>query len=154
MKLSFAPTAVLAVAASRHVLATTSPVLDLSKELETAPHLNESPGALAVAAAARGHPAVRTALVVEGGRIVASYVREGVDPDAPYQTNAVTMSVAASLIVGILLDEGALRSVNETLGEIFTNESAWEGVPDVDFRKVSLTFEAGGSKGVGFRRDV
>ena len=109
--------------------------LDLSKELKESPTINKSPGALAVLEAAEADPDIRTAIVIEDGQIVASYVRDGVDQDEPVYINSVTKSIT-SLLYGILIDEGYLDSVHVTLGEIFTDESDWEGVPDVEFRKV------------------
>lgn len=111
-----------------------SNTLDLSKDLEDAPSLNKSSGALTVIEAAESDPAIRTAMVLEDGKVVASYVRDGVDPDDPYIVHSVTKSVT-SLLIGILLDEGALSSLDETLGDVFNDESIWDDVPDVEFRK-------------------
>ena len=59
-------------------------VTDLSKPLEEAASINKSPGALAVIHAAERDPGIRTAMVVENGMIVASYVREDVEADEPW----------------------------------------------------------------------
>ena len=78
MKLSIATAAASAIASSRPALASFSgsPSLDLSKPLEDSPSLNQSPGALAVINAAQSDPATRTAMVLEDGKIVASFVRD------------------------------------------------------------------------------
>jgi CubicO group peptidase (beta-lactamase class C family) len=80
-------------------------------------------------------------MVLEGGKIVASYVREGVDGDALFDAYSTTKSWM-SMLVGILVDEGKL-TVNTTLGDIFKNQTVWAAVNDVDFRKaitVSVSF--------------
>lgn len=73
-------------------------------------------------------------MVIDDGQVVISYARDDVDPNEPYQVHSVTKSVT-SLLIGVLVDAGDL-SVHDTLGQIFTNETTWEGVEDVEFRKV------------------
>lgn len=140
MKLSLA-LAAASLASSRPALASVSwtslvEVTDLSKPLEEAASINKSPGALAVIDAAERDPGTRTAMVVENGMVVASYIRENVEADEPRLATNITGSVTATLLMGIMLDEGMLSSVHDTLGEIFADEDVWEGVTDVAFRKV------------------
>jgi CubicO group peptidase (beta-lactamase class C family) len=111
-----------------------APILDLSKELVESPSINKSPGALNILEFIEGTPNARTLMVIDDGQIVVSYARDDVDPNEPYQVHSVTKSVT-SLLIGLLVDNGDL-SVNDTLGQIFTNETIWEGVEDVEFRKV------------------
>jgi CubicO group peptidase (beta-lactamase class C family) len=101
-------------------------VIDLSKDLEIA-SLN-NPGAQAINATAALSPEIRTCVVLEKGKIVASYARDDVDPDEPFQEWSITKSWM-SLLFGILTDENVI-SLNETLGEIFPNDTAWIGVND------------------------
>lgn len=54
------------------------------------------------------------------------------------QVHLVTKSLT-SLLIGLLVDNGDL-SVNDALGQIFTNEATWEGVEDVEFCKVRRKF--------------
>lgn len=109
------------------------PILDLSKDFVESLSINQSPSALAIDDVLHASPNVRTFMVIDGGEIVVSYARDDVDPGEPYEVFSVTKSVT-SLLIGILIDENA-TSVDETLGEIFTNETIWEGVDDADYRK-------------------
>jgi CubicO group peptidase (beta-lactamase class C family) len=88
---------------------------------------------MAVNFAAMTYSAIRTAMVLEGGKIVASYVRDGVDGGALFDAYSTTKSWV-SMLVGILIDEGKL-TVTTTLGDIFRNQTVWAAVGDVDFRK-------------------
>jgi Beta-lactamase len=112
----------------------TSVLLDLSKDFEESPSINQSPGAVAILNAANALPNIRTLMVLEDGEIVASYARDNVDSNEPYQIHSVTKSIT-SLLMGILIDDGAI-SLNETLGQIFTNETTWQDIEDADYRKV------------------
>lgn len=120
--------------AGEMALAAAPILLDLSKELVESPSINKSPGALNILEFIKGTPNARTLMIIDDGQIVVSYARDDVDPNEPYQVHSVTKSVT-SLLIGLLVDNGDL-SVNDTLGQIFTNETIWEGVEDVEFRKV------------------
>lgn len=109
-------------------------ILDLSKDLVESPSINNSPSAINILDFIKGTPNARTLMVIDDGQVVISYARDDVDPNEPYQVHSVTKSVT-SLLIGVLVDAGDL-SVNDTLGQIFTNETTWEGVEDVEFRKV------------------
>lgn len=109
-------------------------ILDLSKDLVESPSINNSPSAVNILEFMKGTPNARTLMVIDDGQVVISYARDDVDPNEPYQVHSVTKSVT-SLLIGVLVDAGDL-SVNDTLGQIFTNETTWEGVEDVEFRKV------------------
>jgi len=82
---------------------------------------------------------IRTALVLEHGKVVASYVRDDVDPNEPFQCWSTTKSWI-SLLTGFLVQDGLLTT-EETLGEIFPDESYWANVTDADFRKAVTIFE-------------
>lgn len=87
---------------------------------------SSSPGALAVVKAASADRFLRSALVLEHGKIVAEYYRDDVNASMPYQAWSVTKSFT-SMIVGLLIEEGKL-SLDTTLGEIFPNSEAWANV--------------------------
>jgi CubicO group peptidase (beta-lactamase class C family) len=138
MKLSTIATSAmwcLAAGASTKRTSTSPLQLDLSKDLEASPSINRSPGALEILHTSRASPYIRTVMVIEGGKIVASHVRKDVDPNELFFVHSVTKSVT-SLLVGVLVDGGAIESVDETLGQIFADETTWEGVEDADYRKV------------------
>lgn len=125
--------AIAAPAAVKNVLVAgaTAAAVDLSIDLEEAPSLNASPGADAVNKAAAADPFIRTSFVLEHGKIVSSYVRDGVDPQIPWQAWSTTKSWV-SLLTGVMLHDGSLASLNETLGEIFPDETLWAGLSDGD----------------------
>jgi CubicO group peptidase (beta-lactamase class C family) len=106
-------------------------VVDLSMDFETS-NL-DNPGADMVAAVAAATQDISSALVLEHGKIVANYVREGVDPNEPLPLWSVTKSWI-SLLVGLAIESGVL-TLNETLGDIFTDEAVWTNVTEADFRK-------------------
>ena len=74
-------------------------------------------------------------MVIENGSIVASYLRDDVDPNEPVDVQSATKSWM-SLLFGTLVDDGLL-SLDETLGDIFPEDDAWADVSDgsTDFRK-------------------
>ena len=114
-------------------------IIDLSKDFELSSFHNQSPGAQKVIEQAETSLTIKSVLVIEGGKLVASYYRRFpfVDPTEPLIVHSITKSVV-SLLMGILLRDGSLSSLDETLGDIFTDEKVWEGVPDVANRKVSF----------------
>uniref|UniRef100_A0A7R9ZCG7 Beta-lactamase-related domain-containing protein n=1 Tax=Pseudictyota dubia TaxID=2749911 RepID=A0A7R9ZCG7_9STRA len=116
------------------VTATNGAPIDLSKELEEAASLNASPGAKKVNDWAASDPFVRTMTVLEHGKIVSSYVRDDVDPEVPWQAWSTTKSWV-SLLTGVMLQDGSLSSLNETLGDIFPEEESWAEATDTEFRK-------------------
>jgi len=98
-------------------------VIDLSQDFVTA-NL-DNPGAKAIAEVSAAAPPVRRTLVLENGRIVANYVRGDVIPGRLVHLWSATKSIT-SLLIGLLVDSGQL-SVNDTLGDIFSNDSpAWD----------------------------
>lgn len=116
-------------------------IVDLSRDLtEDTAAMTKSPGALAIYKIASNDPSIRTTIVLERGKVVAKYIRDDVDSDDPFHVWSVTKSWM-SLLVGILVDR-SLLAVNETLGEIFQDESDWADVTDdtTDFRK-AVTIE-------------
>ena len=74
-------------------------------------------------------------MVIENGSIVASYLRDDVDPEEPARVYSATKSWI-SFLFGTLVDDGLL-SLDETLGDIFPEDDAWADVSDgsTDFRK-------------------
>jgi CubicO group peptidase (beta-lactamase class C family) len=92
-------------------------VIDLSVDLETGNLVN--PGAAAITATATAFSEIRTALVLEHGKIVAEYARDDVDPNDFYQVWSTTKSWM-SMLFGFAVEEG-LIGLGETLGEIFAN---------------------------------
>jgi CubicO group peptidase (beta-lactamase class C family) len=107
-------------------------VIDLSADLETGNLVN--PGAAAITATASALSEIRTALVLEHGKIVAEYTRDDLDPNDLYQVWSTTKSWM-SMLFGFAVEEG-LIGLEETLGEIFTNESVWAelNATEVDFK--------------------
>ena len=100
---------------------------DLSVEFDES--LN-NPGAAQIAVTASNFSEIRTALVLEHGTIVADYVREDVDPTAPFQVWSTTKSWM-SLLIGIMVEDN-LIDLNETLGEIFTDDAVWNNVNETE----------------------
>lgn len=109
-------------------------IVDLSQDLEDSSTISDaSPGAVAVREAALSDEFIRTALVLEDGKVVASYVRDGIDPDEPFQCWSTTKSWT-SLLTGLAVQDSSLK-LTETLGEIFPDEGFWANATDVEFRK-------------------
>jgi len=110
------------------VVAAHDAVVDLSMDLETASL--DNPGTEQINAAVTAVPEIRTAIVLEHGKIVAEYMREDVDSTKPYHVCSVT-KLWISLLFGIMVGEG-LIDVNETLGDIFMEEAAWAKVDETE----------------------
>ena len=111
-------------------------VVDLSQPfIEDEAAMTTSPGAAKIIEVASSDPLIRAAVVLEDGKVVAKYYRDDVDENSPNQVWSTTKSWT-SFIIGMLVDDGVL-SINDTLGDIFTDESAWADVDDnsTDFRK-------------------
>mmetsp|Transcript_9314 Transcript_9314/g.16534 ORF Transcript_9314/g.16534 Transcript_9314/m.16534 type:complete len:450 (+) Transcript_9314:84-1433(+) len=117
-------------------------IVDLSQDLpEDAAAMASSPGAAAIHDVASNDPFIRAAVVLEKGSVVAQYIRDDdtnvVDPETPFHVWSTTKSWM-SLLVGVLVD-GNLLSIDETLGDIFADDSdAWADVTDnetIPFRK-------------------
>jgi CubicO group peptidase (beta-lactamase class C family) len=128
-----------ALLTSLMTLAAASTTVDLSTDLEVANTNN--PGAGLLSEVLESFPEIRTGLVLEHGRIVAEYVRDDVDPNKPWDAWSVTKSWM-SLIIGKMA-ESNLLSLDETLFEIWPDESIWTNVTgiNVDFRK-NVTIES------------
>jgi CubicO group peptidase (beta-lactamase class C family) len=62
--------------------------------------------------------AVRSVLISRDGALVFEHYAPGVDPNMLHNIHSVTKSVV-SLLVGIAIDKGQLRNVDETLVELF-----------------------------------
>lgn len=60
-----------------------SHLLDLSQKLKEAKHINKSIGYNTLLESINTKPYIRTALVLEHGKVVASYTREDVDASIP-----------------------------------------------------------------------
>jgi CubicO group peptidase (beta-lactamase class C family) len=71
-------------------------VIDLSADLETGNLVN--PGAAAITATASALSEIRTALVLEHGKIVAEYTRDDLDPNDLYQVWSTTKSWMSMLL--------------------------------------------------------
>jgi len=118
-------------------------IADLSQDFpEDAAAMASSPGSMAIHDIASNDPLIRAAVVLEKGIVVAKYIREDVDAETPFQVWSTTKSWI-SLLIGILVDHNLL-SINETLGDIFANDSsAWDDVTEIEtiaFRK-AVTIE-------------
>ena len=116
-------------------------IIDLSQDIpQDKAAMASSPGAAAIEKAAKQDPNIRSVIVLEHGDVVSSYYRDDIDPNDKVLVWSVTKSWT-SLLLGIMVDEGLL-SVDETLVDIFPDESSWTDVTDgsVDFRK-SVTVE-------------
>ena len=111
-------TGLLAVTWSASAL--TGTVVDLSLPLEYAGGHNESPGAIQFKDSLSTTPAVRSAIVLEDGKIVASYFRDDVEPEDTGPVFSTTKSWI-SLLVGILVDDGLL-DLDDALGDVFPDE--------------------------------
>mmetsp|Transcript_15440 Transcript_15440/g.31216 ORF Transcript_15440/g.31216 Transcript_15440/m.31216 type:complete len:328 (+) Transcript_15440:185-1168(+) len=132
--------AALVAAAASCVTAAPTTIVDLSSsDLEYSPSHNANPGADALFATIdSSQDPIRNALVLEHGKVVASYVRDDVNEELPYPVFSITKSWL-SLLIGMLIDDGAL-SLDETLGEVFydkrcINGIVWEYVDEADFVK-------------------
>jgi CubicO group peptidase (beta-lactamase class C family) len=120
----------------------TPSIIDLSQDFpQDKAAMAFSPGAAAIQQAASQDPLIRAAIVLEHGDIVASFHRDDVDPnETTYQVFSATKSWT-SLLIGMLIEDGQL-SLNETLGDVFSNNDTWADVTDgsTDFRK-NVTIE-------------
>ena len=111
-------------------------IVDLSQDLpEDASAMASSPGAAAIDDFVSSDPLIRAAIVLENGKVVANYHRDDVNANAPFQVWSTTKSWT-SLLVGLLV-EGNLLALNETLGDIFQDDTAWMDITDetLAFRK-------------------
>lgn len=118
-------------------------IVDLSQDfVEDKDASTTSPGATKIYNMASADPFMIAAVVLQEGKIVAKYYRDDVDKDKPNHLWSTTKSWI-SMLIGLLVDEGKL-AVDETLGDIFTDESAWADVKvkddTVEFRK-AVTIE-------------
>ena len=77
-------------------------------------------------------------MVLERGKIVTSYVRDGIATSDTYNIYSATKSFM-SLLVGMLIDERSL-SLDDTLGDVFTNSTVWDNVEMADYVQ-SVTIE-------------
>ena len=80
-----------------------------------------SPLDTAFAEAAR-NPHLSSLAVQHDGLLVRERYFHGTGPDTPHDVRSVTKTVT-SLLVGIALDRGCLRSVNQTLGELLAADA-------------------------------
>ena len=95
---------------------------DLSQELvHDTDAITTSPGSAAVNETAAKDPFIRSAIVLEKGKVVAKYIRDDVDENEPHHVWSVTKSWT-SLLIGMLIESGDL-SLNETLKDIFDKRS-------------------------------
>lgn len=69
-------------------------------------------------------PAIRSLLIVRGGAIVHEYYRQGLGPQTLHNVRSVTKSVV-SLLVGMALDQGLIRSTEEKLVDFFPEAKTW-----------------------------
>mmetsp|Transcript_38827 Transcript_38827/g.116744 ORF Transcript_38827/g.116744 Transcript_38827/m.116744 type:complete len:477 (-) Transcript_38827:188-1618(-) len=111
----------------------TPSILDLSIDLEPTPHFADNPGADALRYAAKDDNLIRTVMVLENGKIAASYARDGISVDDIYAQWSVTKSWT-SLIIGMMVDDG-LIALNETLNDILVDpdDSIWPNVENTTF---------------------
>merc|ERR1719271_941367 len=119
-------TGLLAVTWSASAL--TGTVVDLSLPLEYAGGHNESPGAIQFKDSLSTTPAVRSAIVLEDGKIVASYFRDDVEPEDTGPVFSTTKSWISILVDDRLLDlDDALGDVfpDEDTGPVFSTTKSW-----------------------------
>ena len=128
--LGLAPTAIASASPS---------IVDLSTELQYSESHNASPGAQSLLDAIDSSTDnIRTVMVLERGKIVTSYVRDGIATSDTYNIYSATKSFM-SLLVGMLIDERSL-SLDDTLGDVFTNSTVWDNVEMADYVQ-SVTIE-------------
>ena len=122
------------------VIASASPsIVDLSTELRYSDSHNASPGAQSLLDAINSSTDnIRTVMVLERGQIVTSYIRDDIDASDTYNIYSATKSFM-SLLVGMLMDDGSL-SLDDTLGDVFTNSTIWGEVEMADYVQ-SVTIE-------------
>jgi len=121
------------------VVATTT--IDLSNKFEVE-NLNSSGSKKVIDAVNQDY--TRRFLVLEKGKIVVDYTREGchtgqysgreycnVTPGDTFQSFSVAKSID-SFAFGLLVDAGLL-AVDDTLGDIFSDASTWENVTHADY---------------------
>jgi len=130
---SMGPTASLAADAD-------IPILDLSKPFKVG-NLN-NPGAVAIQK--RITRDIRRYAMIENGELVMDYQRDNVGDDEVFELYSAT-KVVMSTIVGVALDNDKYNlSKTDSLGEIFTNETAWSMVTNEterEFKKGITVYE-------------
>ncbi len=87
---------------------------------------------------------VRRFLVLDNGEVVIDYQRDTVTDDTIYELWSATKSVMSMIIGTILHSDEYDLSLNDTLGDIFTNENDWSEIEDeeeVEFKKNITIFE-------------
>ena len=110
-------------------------MVDLSNDFEIdEAAVRSSPGSRAVKEfAVEEDPTIYSVLVLEGGKVVASYLRDGTESTDIFQIWSATKGLI-TLAIGMLVDEGKL-TVETTLGEIWDDPLVWEGINEAEFRK-------------------
>lgn len=111
------------------------PIYDLSKEYPVSDDLNTSPETKDMFAFSGSDPDVDAFVAIECGEIVGEYYDEGKDKDSQFQLWSMTKTWSG-MIVGVM-EKAGLISVTETLGDIWPNDTLWEGIDDAEDRKKS-----------------
>ena len=88
---------------------------------------------------AKNESSVAGFVALECGKVVAEYYRENLTDSFLFHCWSMTKSWSA-LLFGVMEKEGLL-SVQETLGDIWPNETVWANVSDAEARK-QITIES------------
>lgn len=100
---------------------------------EYAENLNEGPEAAEVLSLAQQEDDINGVMALENGKVVIEYADDDFRVDQQFAIWSGTKSWIA-LLFGIMEGDG-LISVNETLWDIWPNETIWENVKDSELRK-------------------
>ena len=127
--LKFCHPIALALASPSSTTAATT--IDLSHEFARS---SGSSGDAFIQSIASSEPRIRSALVLERGKIVSEYYRDDIDPTENYQVWSATKSWMG-LLIGLFVKDGLL-DMDETLGDVFSDD-VWMNIhiTDAQFRK-------------------
>ncbi|KAL7518642.1 hypothetical protein ACHAWX_003453 [Stephanocyclus meneghinianus] len=113
-------------------------VIDLSRDFQVG-SLNNPGAKLIEEKIVSKIPQTRRLLVLERGKIVADYTRQDVDPDEVFILWSAQKSID-SLLFGLAIDFRNL-TLDETLGDVFPDDSLWGDDPDAEYKKSITMFE-------------
>lgn len=130
--------AVLTSACSVHQVRSEVTVIDLSRDFQVG-SLNNPGAKLIEEKIVSKIPQTRRLLVLERGKIVADYTRQDVDPDEVFILWSAQKSID-SLLFGLAIDFRNL-TLDETLGDVFPDDSLWGDDPDAEYKKSITMFE-------------
>lgn len=71
---------------------------------------------------------IRRFMVIDNGKVVMDYQRDNIEDDEVYHLWSST-KVIMSTFIGVIIESDKYElSLNDTLGDIFTNDTAWEDI--------------------------